>query len=157
MFANFQPQLVEPELKPYPLVRDFMHRGFVAVHASDDIFKAMALLVQNSISGAPVVDAEGHLVGMLSEKDCLRVITQEAYHHELSGGPVACYMTGQPLFARDYSGLLHVADLFLQHPFRKIPVLDEQERLVGIVRRRDVLRVLLEHEQAKEQNYRAEP
>ena len=153
MVKSYQNQLLEPEVATYPLVEDFMNRAFVTVHADHDIFHAMGVLLQNEVSGAPVIDAAGKLVGMLSEKDCLQVLTQEAYHHHPAGGPVSHYMTEKPVFVRSYSGLLNVAELFMNNSYRKVPVLDENEKLVGTVRRRDVLKVIHEHEQKKNQSF----
>ena len=66
-------------------VRDFMVTRVVTLAPETDIFQAMKTLVQNRFSGAPVVDAQNNLVGMLSEKDCLRVFASGAYYYDAGG------------------------------------------------------------------------
>ena len=53
-------------------VKDVMTRNVISVAANEPILKAAQLMLQNSISGLPVVDAEGKLVGIVTEGDFLR-------------------------------------------------------------------------------------
>ncbi len=66
-------------------VRDYMEREAITLSPDTNLFKAIDVLVVNRISGAPVVDAQGNLVGVLSESDCLRGILNEAYFEETCG------------------------------------------------------------------------
>ncbi len=75
-------------------VRDYMTRGLVTLKPEMDLFEAIRLLHSNSISGAPVVDMDGHLLGMLSEGDCLNGIIKDIYYEE-AGGKVADFMSTQ--------------------------------------------------------------
>ena len=119
------------------LVRDFMVTRLVTLAPEMDIFAAIRLLVQNRISGAPVVDVDRHLLGILSEKDCLRVFSGGAFYQG-AVGHVADYMTRKVLTIAADDELFRVAGLFLEHSFRRLPVID-QGVLVGQVSRRDVL------------------
>ena len=119
------------------LVREFMASRLVTLTPEQDVFAAIRLLLHHRISGAPVVDAEHRLLGILSEKDCLRVFASGAYYHE-AGGRVADYMTRTVVTVGPEDELFRVADLLLSHSFRRLPVV-ENGRLVGQVSRRDVL------------------
>ena len=55
-------------------VRDYMTRGLITLTPEMDLFEAIGILQTNKISGAPVIDENGHLLGMLSEGDCLRTV-----------------------------------------------------------------------------------
>src|SRR5690554_3689487 len=66
-------------------VRDYMNREPVTLAPDTHLFQAIDLLLTNRLSGAPVVDASGSLVGMLSESDCLRGILSGAYFEESCG------------------------------------------------------------------------
>lgn len=106
------------------------------------IHEAIHVLLDANISGAPVVDREGDLIGMLSKKDCLRIIFSSKYHAD-RGGPVSEYMS-TPVETLDASmDLVATVQHFLSSHFRRFPVL-EDGKLVGQVSRVDLLRELAE-------------
>lgn len=120
-----------------PVVRDFMTTKLVTLKPSMGIYEAIDILLKNKISGASVVDDDKNLVGVLSEKDCLRIFAHGAYN-QLPGGRVADYMSKIMKTVGPDEGLFNVAEIFLANPFRRLPVL-ENGKLVGQISRRDVL------------------
>ena len=100
------------------------------------------LLVKNRISGAPVIDERGNLVGLLSEKDCMKVAIQAGYYEQL-GGRVGDYMTKNVITVESEASVLEVAKLFMEKGPRRYPVV-EDNRLVGQISRRDVLKSLVD-------------
>lgn len=120
---------------------DIMTSRPVSVHVSASISDAIVVLLRRDLSGLPVVDDERRLVGILSERDCLRVIAVGQYtsddHERLRS--VAEFMSPPTFTATPEAGLYSLADFFLTHHQRRLPILD-REKLVGIVSRRDVLR-----------------
>ena len=124
------------------LVREVMATGLVTLQPATPIFQAITLLLKNRVSGAPVVDETGTLVGVLSEKDCLRVFANEAFFSQSAGGPVSDYMTTNMKTVDPDDDVFKAADLFLKHSFRRLPVV-EDGRLVGQISRRDVLKASL--------------
>ena len=121
-------------------VRQFMARNLVTFQPDMDVMEAVRILVDKRISGAPVVDQIGNLVGVLSEKDCLRIALSAGYHEEW-GGRVEEYMTRDVVSIDPDASIIDVAKRFLDGPHRRYPVLS-QGRLVGLVSRRDILRAL---------------
>jgi CBS domain-containing protein len=121
-----------------PTAREIMARDLVTLSPETDIHEAMRSLLKRKVSGAPVIDAERRLVGVLSEKDCLRVLTAEAYDGRPLGH-VADYMTQQPHAIEPEEGLVDIVSRFLASPYRRLPVVDAEGRLVGQVSRRDAL------------------
>jgi CBS domain-containing protein len=122
-------------------VQDYMAANLVTLRPDMDIIEAMRLLVEQRISGAPVVDLQGNLVGVLSEQDCLK-LALEAGYHEQRGGRVSDTMSGEVRTVEAESSILDVARLFLDGHHRRFPVVKDG-RLVGQLSRRDVLRALL--------------
>ncbi|MBU0676635.1 MAG: CBS domain-containing protein [Verrucomicrobia bacterium] len=120
-----------------PSVRDLMVTRVITLRPEMDIYEAINHLLKNRISGAPVVDAEMHPVGMLSEKDCLRIFANGAYH-QIAGRHVSEYMSVDLSTVSPDDGLFTVADIFLRNAFRRLPVV-EDGILVGQISRRDVL------------------
>ncbi len=126
---------------PKPIkARDYMSANLVTFETDMDILAAISQLVQKRISGAPVVDKRGNLVGILSEKDCLRVALQASYHAE-SAGAVSEYMHREVKTVDADAGIVEVVRQFLADDYRRYPVMQEN-RLVGQISRRDALRAL---------------
>ncbi|MGB1581621.1 MAG: CBS domain-containing protein [Nevskiales bacterium] len=119
-------------------VKDYMAASLVTFKPSMDVLEAIHKLLENGISGAPVVDNLGNLVGMLSEKDCLKVALEASYN-EGYGGTVQDYMTAEVITVDASTSVLDVAQMFIKAPYKRYPVVDDN-RLVGQISRSDVLR-----------------
>ncbi|MFQ5418070.1 MAG: CBS domain-containing protein, partial [Myxococcota bacterium] len=78
-----------------PIARDIMSTRLVTVRPELAIFDAMRILLRNKISGVPVVDADGAMIGMLSELDCLKVLASGEFYDDdhSEEGTVRDYMT----------------------------------------------------------------
>ena len=122
-------------------VKDAMTTSIITFRADMDLIEASHSLVVHEVSGAPVVDAEGLLVGILTERDCFKTTINAGYHGELAG-KVSDYMTHDVETVSPDMNLLDLAVLFLKNKFRRYPVVSEN-RPIGIISRRDVLRALL--------------
>ena len=121
-------------------VRDFMTPEPICIGLDMDILQAISLLLKHQISGAPVVDEQGQLVGMLTERDCIQVAVHAGYFDDF-GGPVAQYMSQQVETVSADDNLMDIAQKFIQSSFRRYPVM-EQGRLVGLITRHDILHAL---------------
>ncbi|MBP7777251.1 MAG: CBS domain-containing protein [Acidobacteria bacterium] len=121
-------------------VADIMSTRLVTFSPEMNIHEAIRILLEERISGAPVVDADGALVGMLSKKDCLRIVFSSRYHDD-RGGPVRDFMS-TPVETMDAAlDVVSAAQHFLSSHFRRFPVLRDG-KLVGQVSRYDVLKGL---------------
>lgn len=118
--------------------RDFMARNLTTLSPHADVFEAIGNLLKNRISGAPVVDDERNFLGVFSEKTSMRVLVDAAYEQLPSTEVGAFTNTDFGRVISEDTDLLHCARLFLQTPYRRLPVLRDG-KLVGQVSRRDVL------------------
>ncbi len=118
--------------------KDFMTRKPLTFAPDMDLLEAAHLLLDRRASGAPVVDAQGNLVGMLTERDYLKAVLSATYHRDI-GGSVDDYMTRNVQAVDSEESLMDVATRFVEHKYRSYPVM-EGNRLVGMVSRRDVLK-----------------
>lgn len=129
-------------LPAIPTVKGFMTTTLVVVPPEMEIQVAMSLLIDNRISGVPVVShpeiTPWRLVGLLTERDCLSIVTNGAFHGRMSG-TVADHMARTVTTVSPDMDLFAVAEIFLRHPYRRLPVIDREGFLVGNVSRRDVL------------------
>ncbi len=134
-----------PKLKPahgytYPSVSEFMDKSFIRLRPEMPIYEAIRALLDHAITGATVVDEHGRLIGILSEKDCLRVLLQVAYDG-LPGGVVRDYMSSALTSIPSTTDITQAASVFLANDFRRLPVVDG-DKLVGQITRRDLLRAI---------------
>lgn len=145
-------------------VKDFMIQDVISVNESDTIKKLLNTLVENKIGGVPVVDSDGKLVGMISDGDVLRTIQPKdtvvydyfslmAYTYEKGNlAKVLDTIKDQPLLKMAKKrGIVTVKEdddietalkLLAKHHFKKIPVIDEQRKVVGVISRGDIIRTI---------------
>lgn len=124
-------------------VREHMTTDLLTFTPDTDVMSAMGALVKRKHSGAPVCGADGKLLGMLSEKDCLKVAVVATYEG-VSPGSVQDFMTVSAACVSPDDTLLDVANRFLDAPFKRFPVV-ENGKLVGQISRSDLLRVIHEN------------
>ena len=127
-------------MEKLPVVRDHMDRNVPTLSPDADIFDAIAFLLENHVTGAPVVEKSGRLVGILTEKDCLRVVALGVDGNPPRGS-VASFMTPNPSTIPPSMDVYYAAGLFLTREFRRFPVV-ENGKLVGAITRFDILRVI---------------
>jgi len=140
------------------LAGDVMTRGVIAVSSDASAMQAAVLMLKHEISGLPVVDQDGTLVGIVTEGDFLRrseLGTQRRrprwlefligpgrlasdYVHAC-GRTVADIMTPEPCTATEWTPLEEVVQLMERHRIKRVPIVCTR-RLVGIVTRADLLR-----------------
>lgn len=126
-----------------PIVKEFMTHEVISLRPGDNIFAAMEVLIRNRISGAPVLDEHHHVVGIVSEKDCMFLFTESMYEH-LPGGLVEEVMTREVLTVRDTLDLFALLDVFFANTFRRLPVVDARGVCIGVVSRPDALRAAMQ-------------
>ena len=129
-------------LKHAAKVGDYMTRKLATLTPDMEVMEAVHLLVNKRISGAPVLDKHGNLVGVLTEKDCMQVLLKAGYHGEF-GGHVSEFMHSPAVTVEAGTPIMEVAERFANSPYRRFPV-TEEGRLVGQISRRDVLSALQE-------------
>ena len=122
------------------LARDYMTSSVATLTPDMNLLDAVHMLLERRISGAPVLDDHGNLVGILTEKDCLRAALHASYYGDL-GGLVSDHMQRQVATVADDTPIFEVTRLFIDGHFRRYPVV-RGHRLVGTISRRDVLRAL---------------
>ena len=121
--------------------RDIMTGSLVTVRPSATIREAVELLISERISGLPVVDENGRLIGIITEFALLAV----AYDSHVLDEPISRHMTTELLTVNVNDAVRKVADLCVVHRVRRVPVL-ENGCLVGLIARRDVLKAVYEVE-----------
>ncbi len=122
-------------------VSDYMTRKLITFTEDMDLFEAIRIFSEQQVSGAPVIDKQDRLVGIMSEVDCLRGILDKTYHEEEVGGTVGEFMTREVDTVDTNTDIIAIAGQFSHRGRRRIPVVDNGT-LVGQVSRKDILRAV---------------
>ena len=120
---------------------DYMLANPARVQATDNVFTAIDLIIENKISGVCVVDQDGSLVGVLSEMDCLRAILSSIYNESADVGKVSEYMTTSVDCCDLHADVVNVATDMLNKGHRRRPVVSDG-KLVGQITCRQLLSVV---------------
>lgn len=121
-------------------VKDYMAKELVTFSPETNVLSAIRTLLKHKISGAPVVDDNNQVVGMISEKDCLQTFLGSSYYNEM-GELVSEIMTSPVITVDANASIVEVAEKFLKNNYRRFPVL-EQGELIGQISRRDILKAI---------------
>lgn len=144
--------------------KDIMVKEVITVHKNDTIAEIAKVLVDHSISGVPVVDDDGALVGIVSEGDLLHKETVPRIPNYVSVLDAIIYYNGVEQYNTDFRKLMaeqadsimtekvvsiseemevdEIAKLMLQHGIKRIPVV-KNNKIIGIISRRDLIKLLI--------------
>jgi CBS domain-containing protein len=122
-------------------VADYMAKHIVTLSIDTEVLEAIGKLIKHKITSAPVIDEQGILVGMFSERNGINVVLKTSYNQTM-GGKVSEFMSTEFVRIDGESSILDVAAKFEGTSIRSFPVFDGID-LVGVISRIDVLRALL--------------
>jgi CBS domain-containing protein len=145
------------------LAREIMNRNVATVREDAAIEEVARLLTEKNISGAPVVDSEGKVVGIVSEGDLLHKETNPRSPSYVNILGAIIYTSGLERFREDFKKLAatraseimtrdvisvngdakmeQVATLMVEHGIKRVPVL-ENGKIIGIITRADIIRAM---------------
>ena len=139
------------------LVRDVMTVNVVKVSDDADLDEVANLLSENKISGLPVVDGEDHVIGIVTEADILAMAGMKRGH---AFKDIIRHVLGEPLPGRKGSETLRevmtspavtttpdadiraVALILDEKRIKRLPVVNERSRLIGVISRADIVRAI---------------
>jgi CBS domain-containing protein len=119
-------------------VKDIMNAGVVTVDPDDTIEEAMSRMIKLGISGLPVINMAGQLLGIITEFDLLELV----WDPNTSKNKVFHYMTRDVRTVDENAELIDVVDLFHTLAIRRLLVMRD-DRVVGIISRRDLIWYIL--------------
>ena len=141
-------------------VKEIMTQEMLSLKPEDNAQDALNLLFKKEISGLPVIDAEGRLVGMFTEKEILKQILPSYIERvgrfvyeedpkyikkklqDLTSAAVSQLMRKEVVTVDEDTNLMEVARIMLTQKIRRIPVLAKDAKVIGIVSRGDVVKAL---------------
>jgi CBS domain-containing protein len=111
--------------------------NIITIKVSEPVRKAIAMLVEHRIGALIVMDDADRLVGILSERDVMRVAATD---EQFFGRPVGDIMTREVVVGMPQDDVIAVAHTMLEKRFRHLPIVDEGD-LIGIISIGDVLKI----------------
>ncbi len=123
-------------------VGDYMTRRLVTFQPDQTMDEVIKILLEKKIAGAPVVDPNHELVGVISEGDCLKEVVRGKYNNTPSlAGKVSEHMSTEVKTVHPEMNIFEVAQMFLNMKLRRFPVLKDG-KLVGQISQKDVMRAV---------------
>lgn len=122
-------------------VSDYMNHRPVTFNTGMTVVEAVERLLQSHQTGGPVVDVNRHLVGFLSEQDCLNKMLESSYYQE-QVAMVDDIMYKDALSFKPYTSVIEVAQQMLGQKPKIYPVVDDDGFVVGSISRTEILRAI---------------
>ena len=121
------------------LVSDYMTTKLITFSPGQSILDVMETFAKNRISGGPVLDDNGFLVGIVSEADCMKQISESRYFNQpILDKSVERFMTREVQTIPDDMSIFDAAGVFSKHNRRRLPVM-RNDLLVGQISRKDIV------------------
>ncbi len=122
-------------------VKDVMTKDVISVKKETPIYEAMEIMRKKDITGMPVIGDDMTLMGVITEKDVLRLFYADG---DEKNQTVGFFMTRPAVSYRENENLRSVCDFMMINYFRRVPVVSKQGKLVGIISRPDIIDYILE-------------
>ncbi|WP_223032160.1 CBS domain-containing protein [Hanstruepera marina] len=125
-------------------VCDYMTRDLITFKAEQSVEEVIDILIKNKISGGPVVNEKNELVGIISEGDCLKQISDSRYYNmPMESDNVEKRMIKDVETIDGNMNVFDAAKKFLDSKRRRFPIVEEG-KLVGQISQKDILKAALE-------------
>jgi len=143
---NFQGKFEKPDksLSENIKVKDFMSTQLITFNPEQTIPQVIDILLKNRISGGPVVNNKNEIVGVISEGDCIKQISNGQYHNlPLENLTVEKCMVTEVETIDGNMSIFDAAMKFLNDRRRRFPIV-EDNKLVGMISQKDILKASLQ-------------
>ncbi len=117
-------------------VEDIMTKDVISVAKDTPIDEAIDIMRKHNITGMPVIDDDMTLLGVITEKDVLRLFYTD---EDDKNKTVGFYMTRPAVSYRGDESLRNVCDFMMVNYFRRVPVVSKKGKLIGIISRPDII------------------
>ncbi len=148
---NFKPKLEKKSeqnsggssVKNYEPITKYMAKNLITFKSDTEINEVIDTLLEKRISGAPVLNENKEIIGMIDDKDCLHVLVDSVYHNlPIRKRIVDTYMTDVYKTISIDSDIVDVANEFLKSKFKRFLVINHNGKLMGQISRRDILKAI---------------
>jgi CBS domain-containing protein len=120
-------------------IKAIMTTDIITVGQRTPIYDALEILLENDITGLPVVNDDMTLVGIITEKDILKLLSVL----EDDSATVEDFMAKEVISFDEQEDLIAVCECLINNDFRRVPILKDG-KLTGIISRKDIIKYILE-------------
>ena len=127
--------------------KTIMKRDVITLCPHDTLDKAIELLVEKDITGIPVINEDHTLAGIITEKDILKYMYEQDTIRSLTDSNLCEHtvfhvMTMNVITFEEETPISEICECLSQHEFRRVPIIDSNGKLVGIISRKDIIAVI---------------
>ena len=125
-------------------VSDYMSTKLITFRPDQSVMEVMSTLIKKKISGGPVVNEKNELVGIISEGDCMKQVSNSRYYNQpMEDIKVKDHMATEVETIDGNMNVFDAADLFLKSRRRRFPIVNDG-KLVGQISQKDILKAAIE-------------
>jgi predicted transcriptional regulator len=125
-------------------VSNYMTRNLITFKPKQSVMEVMTILVKKKISGGPVVNDKNELIGMISESDCIKQISESRYYNQpMQDIKVEAHMAKDVETIDGNMNVFDAANKFLKSKYRRFPII-EGGKLIGQISQMDILKAALQ-------------
>ena len=125
-------------------VSDYMTRNLIVFNPKQSVMEVMDQLIKHRISGGPVVNEKQELVGIISEGDCIKQISESRYYNQpMENINVEKHMVTNVETINGDMNIFDAAEKFLQSKRRRFPIIKDG-KLVGQISQKDILKAAID-------------
>src|SRR5690625_7230792 len=108
-------------------VKDYMSTNLITFSPDTNVLEITKVLLDKRITGAPVIDDDGNIIGLIDDKDCLRIAVDTLYHNQpIMSHTAREYMSNVMRTIKINTEILEVANIFLTTQFKRSMVINEE-------------------------------
>lgn len=151
MVKSFKPNFIKKEKdggKPkssanFEPITKYMATDLITVTPETEILEVIKTFLEKDITGTPVLNDKKELVGIIDDKDCLRLLIDSVYHNQpIKNTLVKSYMTDVMKTIHVDANVVDAAKIFLETKFKRLLIVDDKGKLTGQVSRKDILKAI---------------
>ncbi|MEM4592510.1 MAG: CBS domain-containing protein [Sulfolobales archaeon] len=127
--------------------KDIMSKNIIFARPDETIKEVSLKMLKNKISGLPIIDNSGKIVGIISQTDIVK-LSEKYNEKELEKLKVDEIIKGKRklIVARENTSIKRLIKLMIKHDISRIPIVDKEYKVIGIVSKLDILKIFYKEE-----------
>ena len=151
MVKSFKPKFTKkessesqkPRSEQFEPITKYMATDLITFSPDTDVIEVIQTFLKKKISGAPVLNEKKEVVGLIDDKDCLRLLVDSVYHNEpIANTKVESYMTSVMKVIDISANVVDAAKIFLETKYKRLLVINKEGKLIGQISRADILKAI---------------
>lgn len=151
MVKSFKPKLTKKDSTAgknfsggnFEPITKYMATDLITFTPETDVIEVIRTFLNNNISGAPVLNEKKEVVGLIDDKDCLRLLIDSVYHNEpIANTTVKSYMTSVMKIIDVGANVVDAAKIFLETKYKRLLIINKEGKLIGQISRHDILQAI---------------